>query len=65
MMIKVESCWAGGDGFYFRVTLPNAKADRFRVSDVEGRWTRRAAKESLNYLEKMGFKRQNIRFVHA
>lgn len=62
MKIKVESCWSGNSNFCFRVT---SKAGYFRIPAKEGRWTRKVAKDILNYLENMGFRRRNIRFIHV
>lgn len=63
MKIKVENCWAGGEKFNFRLTLPNGS--RVLVPAPGGYWRREVAKRALDALEELGFERRTIQFVHT
>lgn len=62
MRVKVEECWAGGDHFYFRCTLPNG--DRVNVghnSDGDP-WCREYAAQLRDYITReYGVKRNSIK----
>lgn len=63
MVVKVERCWAGGEKYYFLLTIP-PNGSRERISGEK--WTRETATEALDLLEKVyHFPRRNIRFYHA
>ena len=59
MRVKVEQCWAGGDRYNFRFTLPDGK----RESLPGYKWGRDVASRALDLLEHVyGLTRRNIRF---
>jgi len=61
MRVKVESCWGGGDRFYFRLILPDGSREH-----VPGeRWCRKVASDALDVLENVyGYARGRVRFGH-
>jgi len=61
MKVKVQSCWAGGDKFYFRALVCGG----LRVRHDGSAWNRKVASEMLDLLEVHGFDRSVVRFVHV
>jgi hypothetical protein len=59
--IKIQSCFAGGQKFYFRALVCGGLLVRH---DGSG-WNRRIATEMLDLLEVHGFDRSSVRFVHV
>lgn len=59
MIVKVESCWGGGDR-YQRLTLP----DGLRLTIQKEDWNRKAASEALDLIgvERPRVLRKSIRF---
>ena len=60
--VKVESCWGGGEKYYFRITTPGNARETIRGE----KWTRKVASEALNLLENVyHYDRAKIRFIHV
>ena len=65
MKISVESCWGGGEKYYFRLSfLSYGKAIRETISCQPGdNWSRVYAKEAKDLVSLLyGVKRDTIRF---
>lgn len=60
MIVRVESCWGGGDRFYFRLTLPDGR----REIVTGDRWSRKLATIALDLLELHAIPRRSVRFSH-
>ena len=62
MVVKVQTCWKGGDKFCFRALICGGLL--LRTKDCK--WDRRVASEMLDLIEiETGLPRQSIRFKHV
>lgn len=64
MRVQVESCWSGGDRYYFRCTLPDGTRILLGHNTDGDPWCREYAAQLRDVLEReRGVNRNSVRAV--